>query len=152
VVEDPTTYLTELGSWKQQAAAFYSDTQVGVHAEHPILEKSRSNMQTNGWIKKKIVATKNKHKMFKTKTDSDMCVGAAHPELGKLVHAALGGDKMGSLGSCGFGSPVFYECVKDDELLGTVPVYGGMGEVAKIKKQAESQGITCTKHPDIVFS
>ena len=89
--------------------------------------------------------------MSKT-TDTDMCVGAAHPELGKLVHTALGGDKMGTLGSCGFGSPVFYECTKDDELLGTVPIYGGMGEVAALKKEAAGQGITCTKHPDIVFS
>ena len=83
---------------------------------------------------------------------SDMCVGAAHPELGKLVHAALGGDKMGPLGSCGYGSPVFYECKKEEELLGTVPVYGGMDNVARLKKEAASQGVVCTKHPDIVFS
>ena len=91
--------------------------------------------------------------MSKTKTtDTDMCVGAAHPELGKLVFDALGGDKMGSLGSCGYGSPVFYECTKNDELLGTVPIYGGMGDVAKLKKEADARGIMCTKHPDIVFS
>lgn len=118
-------------------------------------------MQTNGWIKKKIVGTKNPPKMsdkkdmmpkMKMSDTGDMCVGAAHPELGKLVHAALGGDKMGSLGSCGYGSPVFYECMKGDELLGTVPIYGGMSEVAKLKKEAEGQGIMCMKHPDIVFS
>tara|TARA_B110000046_G_C12992866_1_gene398620 strand:- start:847 stop:1128 length:282 start_codon:yes stop_codon:yes gene_type:complete len=93
--------------------------------------------------------------MINTKTSNPtLCVGSTHDDLGKLVHSALGGEKTGgSLGSCGYGSPAFYECASAGVLAGDVPVYTAIGEVSKLQATiALPGGVTCELNTDNVFA
>ena len=89
-------------------------------------------------------------KMPKPSDMSTPCVGSARIELGTLVHKALG-EQSSSLGSCGYGSPVFYDCVSKESFEGAVPVYVDHQDVAKLPKEITMKGMTCTRNVDAVF-
>lgn len=90
--------------------------------------------------------------MSKPKPTPDMCVGAAHLDLGKLVHSALGGEKRGTLGECEYGSPVFYKCMDDSDFVGDVPIYTSMKSAAMLPDKLQVDGKTCVRDVDQVFA
>jgi len=99
-------------------------------------------------MKKKMIEAKNTPRMSKKSSD-EMCIGSAHNELGKLVHTALGSDA--NLGTCGYGSPVFYECESGNTFAGDVPVYAGVNDAVNLPKTIEKGGYKCHKKVDQVF-